>query len=106
MHDFSDKQLEDEQPREPDPSVSHRSNLNDAIGLLRGERKMLLLVPLAVFFIVISAFIVIFSVAAFSGTGTVESTKISCSSVALIFGLISVTGLIIWNFALQQRTVT
>ena len=51
MHDFSDKQLEDEQPREPDPSVSHRSNLNDAIGLLRGERKMLLLVPLAVFFI-------------------------------------------------------
>ena len=104
MHDFSDKQLEDEQPREPDPSVSHRSNLNDAIGLLRGERKMLLLVPLAVFFIVISAFIVIFSVAAFSGTGTVESTEISCSSVALIFGLISVTGLIIWNFALGSLT--
>ena len=104
MHDFSDKQVQDEQPGEPDLTVSHRSNLNNAIDLLRGERKVLLLLPLGVFLIIVSAFVVIFSVAAFSGMGTAESGEMSCSSVAVIFGLISVVGLIIWNFALGSLT--
>jgi hypothetical protein len=101
VHDFSDNQVQDEEPRESSPRVSHRSNLSNAISLLRSERKALFLLPLGVLSIVVSSFIVIFIVAAFSGLGaTVENEEISCSSVAVIFGLISVVGLIIWNLVL------
>lgn len=105
MHDFSDNKVQDEEPREPSPRVSHRSNLSNAISLLRSELKVLVLLPLGVFSVVISSFIVIFIVAAFSGLdATVENEEISCSSVAVIFGLISVAGLLIWNFALGSLT--
>ena len=102
MHDFSDNQVQDERPREPSPGVSHRSNLSNAIKLLRSELKTLVLLPLGVISIVVSSVIVIFSVAAFSGLDTVENEEISCSSVAVIFGVASVVGLIIWNFALSS----
>jgi hypothetical protein len=104
VHDFSDNQVQDEEPREPSPRVSHRSNLSNAISLLRSERKALFLLPLGVLSIVVSSFIVIFIVAAFSGIGTAENGEISCSSVAVILALVSIAGLIIWNFALGSLT--
>jgi len=104
VHDFSDNQVQDERPREPSPGVSHRSNLTNAIGLLRGERKMLLMLPLGIFLIIVSAFVVIFSVAAFSGIGTAENGESSYSSVAVTLALMSIVGLIIWNFALGSLT--